>query len=287
MSIKNFLLGIILSFFSTSIESVQDAHTTSFVIVTTSYNNATVYKENLDSVFKQDFDNWHMIYIDDKSPDGTGKLVQQYVKERGFTDKVTVICNTERCLALKNIVDAVYSCNDNDIIVSLDGDDQLSDSGVLTYLANIYQDPTIWLTYGSFKSLSTGTKCPWVYDYPQQVKEQRAFRSYIHTLPSHLRTFYAGLFKKIKIENLKYRGKFFEMTWDVAFMIPMIEMAASHYKFIDRVLYTYNDMNSINDHKVNGRKQMLLNKIIRSYPRYEELTTPPYGTGWLTPSVYP
>jgi hypothetical protein len=45
----------------------------------------------------------------------------------------------------------------------------------------------------------------------------------VNEIPSHLRTFYAWLFKKIKKE-LCYQGTFASMTGDIAMMLPMIKM---------------------------------------------------------------
>src|SRR5690349_5624796 len=72
------------------------------VLISASYKNADWYKWNLDSVFSQDYTNWRMIYIDDCSPDNTDQLVNAYVKERGFEDKVTVISNQARRGAMAN-----------------------------------------------------------------------------------------------------------------------------------------------------------------------------------------
>lgn len=251
---------------------------TPFVIVTASYNNAKYYKQNLESVFAQKYKNWRLIYIDDNSPDNTGKLVEEYIEQRGFAGKVTLIKNKERRLALANMVNAIHTCQDKEVVVSLDGDDALFDTEVLSYLNTVYADPNIWLTFGSFVSLSDGSKCTWVRDYPREVKEKGQYREYAHMLPTHLKTFYAGLFKKINLKDLKQGKNFFDMTQDVATMIPMIEMAgAEHYKFIERVLCTYNDLNELNDHKVNSQRQMFINKIIREYKTpYLPLINPPY-----------
>ena len=54
------------------------------------------------------------------------------------------------------------------------------------------------------------------------------FRDYVH-MPTHLRTFYAWLFKKINLEDLLLDGEFFKMTGDQAILYPMIEMAGERH----------------------------------------------------------
>ena len=94
----------------------------------------------------------------------------------------------------------------------------------------------------------------------------------------HLRTFKAELFKKIKTEDLLYEGKFFPVTWDMAFMFPMLEMAAprddhakNHSLFISDVLYLYRMDNPINDFRVNYDLQKNLDQYIRSKPPYKPI----------------
>ena len=51
---------------------------TKFIYIVPSYNNKDWYKRNIDSMISQKNTNWHMIYIDDCSDDGTFDLVKEY-----------------------------------------------------------------------------------------------------------------------------------------------------------------------------------------------------------------
>jgi cellulose synthase/poly-beta-1,6-N-acetylglucosamine synthase-like glycosyltransferase len=67
-----------------------------FCIIVPSYNNAKseIYLRNLDSIFMQDYKNYRVVYIDDKSPDKTGDFVNEYIKAKKIPeDKVKVIIN--------------------------------------------------------------------------------------------------------------------------------------------------------------------------------------------------
>ena len=90
-------------------------------------------------------------------------------------------------------------------------------------------------------------------------------------LPSHLRTFYAWIFKKIALEDLLYEGKFFTMTGDMAIMLPILEMAGERHLFISEPIYIYNMTNPINHGKVNAELQRALDRYIRSMPPYQRL----------------
>lgn len=243
---------------------------TKFVFVVPSYNNKQWYRRNLGSIFTQNYDNYRVIYIDDCSPDNTGELVAEYVQELGKADRVTLIRNTKRMRAMANIYKAVHMCADDEVVVMLDGDDWLAYEHVLETLNTIYANPQVWLTFGSFCMFPEGKG--WAANIPQDVVDMNAFR-FFQPAPSHLRTFYAGLFKKIDKQDLCEDGEFYEYTYDLAMMFPMIEMAAERFRFIAQVMYVYNDANSINDHKTGKIKQRKTDLRIRNKVRYERIPT--------------
>lgn len=266
-----YLLSVFMLFFLSSIQAQEAQLERHIVVIIPSYNNKEWYTKNLDSVFCQKYHNYHVIYIDDNSPDGTGDLVESYIIEKEQTNKVILIKNTERKLALANLYYAIHSCEDTDIIITLDGDDWLAHENVLGVINNVYANPDIWVTYGQFKEYPTG-KGGFCCAYPQRVIRQCGFRKHLPT-PSHLRSFYAGLFKQIKLEDLLYEGQFYPMTWDLAMMIPMLEMAPKHFKFISDILYIYNNANPINDHKVSKQLQRNLHLHIQKQRKYSPIET--------------
>lgn len=241
------------------------------VVVTCSFNNKKFYQWNLDSIFSQQYDNHHLIYVEDNSPDGTDELVREYIDTHDLHDKVFYIHNQDRQKALANLYRAIHMCNSTDIVAILDGDDRFSHDKVLQRVNRAYANPNIWLTYGQFRV--HGGFPFYCHPYPRNVIAQGSFRSYLNT-PSHLRTFYGGLFHKIKKEDMLQGGKFFEMTYDLAMMFPMVEMARTHFAFIPDVLVDYNNANPINDHKVNKQMQRGIDRTIRGRPKYKEVSSP-------------
>jgi len=248
----------------------QEKEELPFVIIIPSYKNKEWYKRNLDSVFNQFYTNYRIIYIDDAAPDGTGSLVEQHTKECQQEHKMTLIKNNERVGALANIYKAVYMCNPEEIVVLVDGDDWLAHENVLTYLNDVYHDPKVWITYGQFVWFPAG-KEGFAWKINNQTIAENSFR-YSAWSATHLRTFYAGLFQKIKPRDLLYENnKFYTMCWDLSIMYPMIEMAGGHSHFVPDILYVYNNENSINDHKVNIDLQGAMGKHILNRPRYEPI----------------
>lgn len=241
-----------------------------FVVIIPSYNNIKWYQKNLDSVLQQQYSNFKVIYIDDASTDGMSDYVRAYIGSHPRGSMVEYIRNETRCGALCNIYNAVSRCNPNDIILLVDGDDWLANFEVLSCVNNVYQDSHVWMTYGQFIQTNGG---PWRSSaVPDRIIANNQFRSYPWTT-SHLRTFYAGLFQKINRNDLLYNGEFFSMTWDLAFMFPMLEMAGFHSRFIPTVLYIYNTENPISDCRTNFGLQKQFDLYIRSKPKYQPLVS--------------
>lgn len=243
-----------------------------FVVLIASYNNEQYAKANLVSVLTQHYSNYRVVFINDCSSDHTLQIVQETIQEYAATDKVTIIDNKERKLGLRNYYEAIVEyTHDEEIIVNLDGDDFLANKNVLWLLNKIYstEQKDIWLTYGQFVTM-LGKCAGWNVRIPQRVIQNNDFRSF-PDMPTHLRTFYSWLFKRINKADLLYEGRFFEMTWDYAFMLPMLEMCGGRFMFIDKPLYIYNDSNPINDHKVNKALQDYYAHYIRGLLKYKPL----------------
>ena len=270
------------------------------VVVIPSYKNSKWYTWNLASVLKQDYKNFRVIYIDDHSPDKTAEKVEEYVRSKNIpinklffddqrsndilqvTDQFqkavnqnpsffSLVINKNRAGALANLYRGIWSCCDEEIVVTLDGDDWFADFQVLKRLNEAYQNDNIWLTHGTMIEYPSGSK-GWSEPIPLKIIKKNAFRNF--KCPSHLRTFYAWLFKRIKLEDLLYRGEFFSMTWDMAIMYPMVEMCGSRHAFISEPTYIYNMSNPINDNKVNAELQRTLDRYIRAQTPYERLEHP-------------
>jgi glycosyltransferase involved in cell wall biosynthesis len=240
------------------------------VVVIPSYNNERWVSQNLKSILSQQYSNYRIIYINDHSTDHTlSRVFQVLAKEKKPID-IRVINNKERKGALANLYHAIHTCMDDEIIVTVDGDDWLADPQVFTRLNAVYSsEKPIWLTYGSFKLFPSNTVPP-LYPIPEEIIETNSFREF-GFIQTHLRTFYAWLFKKICKEDLLYHGEFFPMTWDQAMMFPMIEMAGERHAFLEEISYVYNRLNPINDDKVNQKLQSDLSSYILKQEPYHRL----------------
>ncbi len=238
-----------------------------FVILIPSYNNEKYCVANIHSALNQNYENYRIIFINDCSSDKTLELV---TNETSSFSKIVIINNKERKLALANIYHTIHNeIEDDEIVVTLDGDDRLAHPNVLNHLNKIYSERDIWLTYGQYqeqRSCKKGFAGP----IPEKIVQSNSFRKH-PALPTHLRTFYAWLFKHIDLNDLQKNGQFYSMSWDSACMLPMIEMARDHFTFIPEILYIYNDNNPLSDHQIDQKVQFAINQEIRNKPAYQPL----------------
>tara|TARA_B100001093_G_scaffold214239_1_gene205539 strand:+ start:11875 stop:13866 length:1992 start_codon:yes stop_codon:yes gene_type:complete len=241
-----------------------------FIIVVPFYNVEKWIKYNIASVKKQNYDNFTCVLIDDISTDNTYEVANKIISN---DKRFILVKNTEKKLALRNIYEGIQIAepNEEDIIITLDGDDWLSNSKVLSYLNDFYNIQKCWLTYGSYSEFPSGKKGKFAKQIPQHVIDTKSFRQY-EWCTSHLRTFKYHLWSKIKKQDLlDSEGNFYKMTWDLSFMFPMLEMAGSKSRYIQDILYVYNLDNPLNDHKVDNNYQVRLEQEIRSKNKYESL----------------
>lgn len=270
------------------------------VVVIPSYNNEQWLELNITSILDQKYHNYRVIYLNDNSSDNTAKNVEALVRSlssrslriisfddngsKNIPEKIekftqtlnerqaffTLVNNKNRCGALENLYRAIHSCKGDEIIVTVDGDDWLYHNKVLTKLNQIYSSREIWMTHGKLIEYPNGSSA-WCEAVPAELIARNAVRQF--KCPSHLRTFYAWLFNKIALEDLIIEGEFYPMTWDMAIMYPMLEMAAERHFFFQEPNYVYNVSNPINDNKVNAELQRQLDRRIRNMQPYQRLET--------------
>lgn len=265
---------------SSSIQQTNSAPFTGtnkrFVIVIPSYKNSAWCEKNIASALSQNYKDYRIIFTDDCSPDDTFTKVSAIVNASTKSSQVTLIKNSTRRGALANLYDMIHSCDDDEIILTLDGDDWFPNGEVLNRLNSIYSSQDIWMTYGQYQNSNDGGRGV-AHAYPQNIINNNNFRNHSWGA-SHLRTFYAWLFKRINKNHLMYQGEFFSMTWDFAMMFPMLEMSGPRSQYVNDILYVYNLDNPINDHKVNVTLQRKLDKHIREMPKYHKVERPPKTT---------
>ncbi len=210
-----------------------------FVILITAHNSSAYCEKSLFSALTQNYENFRIIYTDDASTDDSFAKISLMASQSLRKDKVSFIRNKEPKGHLASLYDAIYSCEDHEIVLLVDGNDFLAHENVLSKLRKVYSKPSTWMTYGNFLDYPSyrqiPVKCKQI---PKNIVFNNSFRSHeIHDM--YLKTFYAGLFKQIKQEDLLFKGKFISADASLGYLLPLLEMSGKHASFINEVLYLH------------------------------------------------
>ncbi len=144
----------------------------------------------------------------------------------------------------------------------LEGEDSLAHEWVLQRLNAYYADPDLWLTFGQYRDFPS-YELGVCRDFSEGKVRMEPF------VASHLKTFYAKLFKQIRESDFVCGGKFLAACADLAYMIPMLEMAHDHFSFIPDILYIQNRERV---QKEDREVQIRAEKFVRALDPYPPLT---------------
>jgi glycosyltransferase involved in cell wall biosynthesis len=240
-----------------------------FIVIVPVYNAEPYIEKCLYSILNQTYKNYELVVIDDCSTDKTYENINKIHDE--YNNSFNIIHNHERigsplAAFIKGI--ELFSFDKEDILVTVDGDDYLYDNNVLEYLNEVYSNENVYMTYGSFIPLSGSYG-----KYGKHIPDTKTYRKGGAWYASHLRTVKKKLFDLIDKNDLKDKnGEYYKMAGDVAYMYPIIEMAGKkHLLFIDKILYVYNDMSSLNEMYVNTNHQLEIAAEIRNKKEYKEI----------------
>lgn len=251
---------------------------TAFRFIVAAYKAEPWIARCVRSMQRQTVKGFRCTIVDDASPDGTFEKAQAVV---AGDERFTLTRNDTNRGALGNRVAMVRGAGDPDeVCIIVDGDDWLMHDRVLERLAAVYADPDVWITYGSHQRWKNKllhrigwTKRRGIAEaYPEDVVRERSFRS--HTfLASHLRTFKQFLYDAISDDDLRDEdGAYYKFAGDVADTIPMLEMAGpDHIRFIEEMLYVYNNSNVLSEHRVDATEQQACEARVRTGRRYDLL----------------
>jgi len=234
------------------------------IIVTTLYNAEQYISKCVLSMKQQSHSDFTCYITDDISTDNS---IEELTKTIGTDSRFILYKNKVKAYQPGNydyVIRDNKNIDDYDIIVELDGDDWFPDSSVLDRIIKVYEDKNIWIANGSFV-YSDGRP-----GFAQAQSNFNNLRSSVFSA-SHIRTWRAGLWRKIKQQDLKDSSNtYWKVAGDLAFMYPMLEMAGEkRYKFMTDVNYVYNEETPLNDHKVNMPLVDHICKTIRSMPSYK------------------
>jgi len=237
------------------------------------YNSAEYLEKCILSIATQDYDNYSVVLIDDASTDNAAEVIENTLLRADISpdvrNKFRVHRNDNNRGAVYNQHEHIWDINAHgNVIMLIDGDDWLiNDNEIFHKYNNIYHEGAE-MTYGSCWSLADNIPLI-AQEYPPEVKANHSYRKHLFNwnMPyTHLRTFKRNLFiSAIEEYDLKdENGNWFKAGGDGAIFYSLIEYAdPDRVVCVPEVTYVYNDLNPLNDYKVNGVEQtQTANKIL-------------------------
>lgn len=230
-------------------------------VITSFFNSQDYIEKCILSIAQQDYDNYKVYFIDDASTDDTFKVIVETLRQlpSNIRDKFNITCNRDNKGAVFNHFNIINEYKDEtDFFIILDGDDWLvNNPNIFHFYNNIYHQGYEF-TYGS--CWSCVDNIPLIaQEYPPEIRKERAYRNYLFNwkMPyTHLRTFDSKLTVKLTSQDLLIEGNWPRAGGDTALFYYLIEQADPEKVLaVTDINYVYNDMNPINDYKINGELQ--------------------------------
>ena len=215
---------ILLTTLIVSLVGISCKPSVNFKIIIPSYNNATWYKENLDSVANQDYTSWKIVYLDSDSTDNTVDLVEQYSKEIKISENVNIVRGNNK-RSTTTLYKAVKNyCKDTDVVLFLDGCDKLAHTHVLSDIANKFSDPKIWLVHSTYST-------PDLYKNPTTRHIQ---------FPGAPVAIYARIIEKIRRQDIETEPDNVSYTPDTPIVTLAMQLTSGHGTYIPSIMYIQN-----------------------------------------------
>ena len=230
-------------------------------IISPFYNAANYVEDCILSVASQDYDNYTHYLIDDCSTDNSYELAIQTIQSlpENLRSKFKLIKNPQNYGAVQNQILSILPLDDNDIVMMLDGDDCLMPSNDIFHRYNSLYDGSVEFTYGSMWSVADNIPLV-AQPYPKHIRDSKNYRQhkFAWNMPyTHLRTFKKYLINDIPVQKFQDEtGNWFKAGGDTAIFYNLIEQAhPDKIKAVPDIVYKYNDLNPLNDYKVNSDEQ--------------------------------
>lgn len=230
------------------------------IVIISPFYNAEKYIENhIRSVAQQNYNNYLHILINDASTDNSRQIAEKTIKELFSENPYYYVMNNNEnnvgAIANQLSVIEEYVCDD-DIVIFLDGDDWLVNNNSIFHYYNDLYNSGYDFTYGSMWSLADNIPLI-AQDYPNNVKQNKTFRNHKFNwgIPyTHLRTVLGKLTKDLNKDSYKVDGKWMKAGADNPLFYELIERASKPLA-VKEIMVNYNDVNPLNDYKINGEEQ--------------------------------
>ena len=229
--------------------------TVNIEIFVPAYNCEKWIERCLNSILVQDYPHFNMTMVDDASTDSTGELMETFA----YLSEDKVIHNATNQKMPRNLT-YLREGNPDDVIFIVDGDDYLPHEHVFTEVARCFQDPDLWLMYGSYTRYPDPSWMPNpALPFPPEIIDGISYREYstYALVYNHPLVFRRWLLNEVSDREMQDNdGNWFDCAYDHVIMMPMLELASfGHFKWNPEILYVYNEENTMSEAKNEQRME--------------------------------
>lgn len=238
-------------------------------VLITSFNSSQYISRTLASIASQTVKDWKVYITDDISIDGSREYIKTLISGNS---KFELIENEKKFWQTGNYWQVCQrgEIDDDDIAVTVDGDDWLPNETVFERILQYYAGGKTLLTFGQFvyydgKNYTQG--------FTHKPDDFNNFRQLPWT-SSHLRTFKVKVFRQINYKDVidPETNWFFTNAGDVVLFSPMMEIAGENQiKWVDDINYVYNIETDLNEHKTSLNKTNRIVNMLKTYPKYSRI----------------
>jgi glycosyltransferase involved in cell wall biosynthesis len=117
-------------------------------ILTTLYNALPFIGKCIGTITEQSVRDWRCYVLNDRCTDGSDRLAAGLAKR---DDRIVIINHSRKLYHVGAYLHVLSrpEIADDDICITIDGDDWLPDAFVFHRIVQAYADPKVWLTWGS------------------------------------------------------------------------------------------------------------------------------------------
>jgi glycosyltransferase involved in cell wall biosynthesis len=236
----------------------------SFVIIIPSYNCSELITKIFKSLCSQTYNNFKVFFIDDGSTDNTYEKAKEN-EHILHNIEYTIIRNDKHKGSTECLYEIAQTLNDDQIILFFQGNCWLKHNNTLEIFNSYYKRYDVWLAYSQYENYRTKKLSNIKY-----ISSNNIFSNSARRKPwkrSRIKSFSAGLFKKIPISNFFFRGRFIHERFDCAYMFPMLEMAKNHIAFLNEAHCNYVQKGSKDETRPSFSKNFkCMQEILRRKP---------------------
>jgi glycosyltransferase involved in cell wall biosynthesis len=91
-----------------------------FVMIMPCYNAEKTIAQSLLSIISQSYSNWKILIRDDMSTDNTRQIIDNFINVFGLQEKIFVESNKEKKWEVRNILELLCKCEDDDIVCRIE-----------------------------------------------------------------------------------------------------------------------------------------------------------------------